>query len=203
MAGSRRPAISQLRSADGETNRPPREASAAVPGHRTRSNVVRRRRGRRDRLVTTNWCRSAAISRCSAVRDRTKNWSERAQSDELRIVLWRPSVSVKEQSRAHRLGKVRWGASALSAASTPSRLHQLRPIEQSGAERFVRSVKDECLNRVVPLGERHLRLILHEYATHYHRERNHQGLRQRADRSSAHTTRSWCGSSPPATRWDP
>jgi len=44
------------------------------------------------------------------------------------------------------------------------------------AERFVRSVKEECLNRIVPLGERHLRKTLHEFATHYHRERNHQGL---------------------------
>ena len=44
------------------------------------------------------------------------------------------------------------------------------------AERFVRSVKEECLNRVVPLGERHLRQTLQEFATHYHRERNHQGL---------------------------
>jgi transposase InsO family protein len=44
------------------------------------------------------------------------------------------------------------------------------------AERFVRSVKEECLNRIVPLGERHLRKTLHEFATHYHCERNHQGL---------------------------
>ena len=44
------------------------------------------------------------------------------------------------------------------------------------AERFVRSVKEECLNRIVPLGERHLRKTLHEFAMHYERERNHQGL---------------------------
>ena len=44
------------------------------------------------------------------------------------------------------------------------------------AERFVRSINEECLNRVVLLGEGHLRLIVHEYAEHYHRERNHQGL---------------------------
>jgi hypothetical protein len=37
-------------------------------------------------------------------------------------------------------------------------------------------VKEECLNRAVPLGERHLRTILHEFAAHYHHERNHQGL---------------------------
>jgi len=31
-------------------------------------------------------------------------------------------------------------------------------------------------DRIVPLGERHLRKTLYEFATHYHRERNHQGL---------------------------
>jgi transposase InsO family protein len=44
------------------------------------------------------------------------------------------------------------------------------------AERFVRSVKEECLNRILPLGERHLRRTLQEFAGHYHQERNHQGL---------------------------
>lgn len=44
------------------------------------------------------------------------------------------------------------------------------------AERFVRSVEEQCLDRIVPLGERHLRRTLHEFAAHYHRERNHQGL---------------------------
>jgi transposase InsO family protein len=44
------------------------------------------------------------------------------------------------------------------------------------AERFVRSVKEECLDRIVSLGERHLRRTLWEFGTHYHRERNHQGL---------------------------
>ena len=42
--------------------------------------------------------------------------------------------------------------------------------------RFVRSVKEEFLNRVVPLGERRLRATLDAFATHYHRERNHRGL---------------------------
>jgi putative transposase len=47
------------------------------------------------------------------------------------------------------------------------------------AERFVRSIKEECLTRVVPLGEGHLRLLAREYVEHYHRERNHQGLDNR------------------------
>jgi len=44
------------------------------------------------------------------------------------------------------------------------------------AERFVRSVKEECLDRIIPVGERHLRRALAEFVVHYHRERNHQGL---------------------------
>jgi len=67
--------------------------------HSTRSRVVKRIRGRRERVATANWCRSARISRCST-----------------------------------------------------------------------------ALNRIVPLGERHLRRALAEYVAHYHGERNHQGL---------------------------
>jgi transposase InsO family protein len=47
------------------------------------------------------------------------------------------------------------------------------------AERFVRSIKHEWLNRMVPLGERHFRRVLKEFVDHYHRERNHQGLENR------------------------
>ena len=47
------------------------------------------------------------------------------------------------------------------------------------AERFVRSIKEECLDRVVILGESHLRLLVREYVEHYHLERNHQGLDNR------------------------
>ncbi len=44
------------------------------------------------------------------------------------------------------------------------------------AERFVRSVKEECLSQIIPLGEGHLRRAVWEYTEHYHLERNHQGL---------------------------
>ena len=47
------------------------------------------------------------------------------------------------------------------------------------AERFVRSIKSECLAQIIPLGERHLRHAVKEYAVHYHAERNHQGLDNR------------------------
>jgi putative transposase len=44
------------------------------------------------------------------------------------------------------------------------------------AERFVRSIKSECLAQIIPLGERHLRSAVKEYTEHYPLERNHQGL---------------------------
>jgi hypothetical protein len=43
------------------------------------------------------------------------------------------------------------------------------------AERWVRSVKEECLCKVVLFGERSLRRALSEYVEHFHAERNHQG----------------------------
>jgi transposase InsO family protein len=49
-------------------------------------------------------------------------------------------------------------------------------VEQNG---FVGSIKHECLDRMVPLGERHFRRALKEFVDHYHRERNHQGLENR------------------------
>ena len=43
------------------------------------------------------------------------------------------------------------------------------------AERWVRSVKEECLSRLILFGEAALHHALHEYIGHYHHERNHQG----------------------------
>ena len=47
------------------------------------------------------------------------------------------------------------------------------------AERFVRSIKEECLARMIFFSEQQLRTAVSEYVEHYHRERNHQGLENR------------------------
>ena len=44
------------------------------------------------------------------------------------------------------------------------------------AERWIRSVKEECLSRLVLIGEASLRNAIEEYLAHFHAERNHQGL---------------------------
>jgi transposase InsO family protein len=53
------------------------------------------------------------------------------------------------------------------------------PNANAYAERFVRSIKEECLERIVPIGERDFRSAVGEFVEHYHGERNHQGVGNR------------------------
>jgi putative transposase len=59
------------------------------------------------------------------------------------------------------------------------RLPPRSPNLNAYAERFVRSVKEECLSKIIPIGPSMLRRSLREYIEHYHRERNHQGIGNR------------------------
>jgi putative transposase len=50
------------------------------------------------------------------------------------------------------------------------------PNANAHTERFVRSIREECVGRLILFGERRLIRALDEFAAHYHREGNHQGL---------------------------
>lgn len=63
-------------------------------------------------------------------------------------------------------------AAGVECVRLPRRSPNLNPW----SERWVRSIRSECLSRLVPLGERFLRIAIERYLVHYHRERNHQGL---------------------------
>ena len=52
----------------------------------------------------------------------------------------------------------------------------MSPNLNAYAERFVRSIKNECLGRMIFLGQASLRRAISEFPVHYHTERNHQGL---------------------------
>jgi len=62
-------------------------------------------------------------------------------------------------------------ASGMRVVQTPYRA----PNANAHAERFVRSIKEECLDRLIPLGDRHFRHAVAEFVSHYHHERPHQG----------------------------
>ena len=53
------------------------------------------------------------------------------------------------------------------------------PNLNAHAERFVRTVKESCLERMILFGEESLRTTMHNFVAHYHTERNHQGLANR------------------------
>jgi transposase InsO family protein len=53
------------------------------------------------------------------------------------------------------------------------------------AERFVRTIKEACLDRMILFGGKALRKVVREFVEHYHRERNHPGIGNRLITSEA------------------
>lgn len=71
-------------------------------------------------------------------------------------------------------------AEILSAVGVqPVKLPPRSPNLNAFVERFVRSIKGECLDRIIPMSEAYLRHAIDEYVAHYHDERNHQGMGNR------------------------
>ncbi len=63
-----------------------------------------------------------------------------------------------------------------NAGVEPKRLPPKSPNLNAHMERFFRSLKSECLDRMIFFGERSLRNACNEFVVHYLTERNHQGL---------------------------
>ena len=67
--------------------------------------------------------------------------------------------------------------STLAETGTQSvKLPPRSPNLNSYAERFVRTIKESCLERMILFGEDALRTAIREFVAHYHGERNHQGI---------------------------
>ena len=67
-------------------------------------------------------------------------------------------------------------AAGVRSLKLPKRAPNLNPH----AERYVLSIKSECLNKMIIFGERHLRYVVEQYNSHYLRERPHRVLGRRS-----------------------
>ena len=83
-----------------------------------------------------------------------------------------------------------FGSEGIRIIRTPVRA----PRANASAERFVRTVRRECLDRMLIFGRRHLEYVLTDYVAHYNHHRPHRALDQQAPQS---------GRTSPASSGDP
>jgi len=78
---------------------------------------------------------------------------------------------------------------AFARVATATGIQEVRtnyrsPTENGVCERYLGSVRRECLDHVLVLGEAHLKRVLNEYIAYFNGERPHQGLEQRVPNPS-------------------
>ena len=87
----------------------------------------------------------------------------------------RPRFLIRDNDRKYGPAFARVAAgSQITVVRTPIRA----PRANATCERFLGSVRRECLDHVLVLGERHLRRVLREYTAYFNTARPHQGIAQ-------------------------
>jgi len=83
-------------------------------------------------------------------------------------------------------------AFAEASATQIIKLPPRSPNLNAYAERWVRSVREECLDQIIILSERHLRYVLKEYVEYFMKRRPHQGLKQQLPDSTEESRATGC-----------
>jgi transposase InsO family protein len=82
----------------------------------------------------------------------------------------------REGDRQHECRRCRAGTATAETGIESVKLPPRSPNLNAHAERFVRTIKESCLEQTILFGEDSLRKAINEFVVHYHTERNHQGL---------------------------
>ncbi len=120
------------------------------------------------RRVHLAGCTAHPTAAWVAQQERNLGWALQEQSHPFRFVI---------HDRATKFGSAFdtvFEAEGLEIVRTPFRA----PRANAVAERWVRSAREECLDHLSILGERHLERVLHSYVSYYNERRPHQGLDQ-------------------------
>jgi putative transposase len=83
-----------------------------------------------------------------------------------------PKSGARPEKKAICRQNTNFGTPQIKVIRTPIRA----PQANAYAERFVRTVRAECLDWLLIVGRRHLETVLRIYTAHYNRERPHRGL---------------------------
>jgi hypothetical protein len=102
-------------------------------------------------------------------------WINRQQQEVLEYLRTENQV-LKESHGKKRIPLTDNQRRRLAAKGTLVKLPARSPNLNASMERFMRSLKSECLNRRIFFGEKSARRAVNEFLEHYHVERNHQGL---------------------------
>ncbi len=100
----------------------------------------------------------------------------------------RPRFLIRDNDRKYGADFARVAA---TTGITEVRTAYRAPRQNATCERFLGSVRRDCLDHVLVLGEAHLRRLLREYVAYFNRDRPHQGLRQRVPEAT--TAETSCG----------
>jgi len=101
----------------------------------------------------------------------SRHFDQIAATDFFTVEVW----TLKGLQRFMILFFIELSSTGVKSVKLPPRSPNLNAF----AERFVKSIKEECLERMIFFGEDALRTAIREYLAHYHAERNHQGLDNR------------------------
>ena len=96
-----------------------------------------------------------------------------------RNITWDDSILSDKKYLIHDcdpLFTAKFGSILKSSGLKPVKLPPRSPNLNAHAERFIRSIKEECLNYLILTSEQQLQHVLSEYIEYYHHERIHQGI---------------------------